>query len=122
MDHMRIILNFLKNLNLHFFRRTAKVISGQIHQHNMLRVLLRIIIKFERKVSIRLIIAGTFKSTCNRINGGFIIFHYNLCFRRTAERSEEHTSELQSRENLVCRLLLEKKKKKHHYYSIVINT
>src|SRR5690606_40840329 len=30
----------------------------------------------------------------------------------TANRSEEHTSELQSRENLVCRLLLEKKKKK----------
>src|SRR5690606_40981704 len=29
-------------------------------------------------------------------------------------RSEEHTSELQSRENLVCRLLLEKKKKKHN--------
>src|SRR5690606_41962041 len=28
------------------------------------------------------------------------------------DRSEEHTSELQSRENLVCRLLLEKKKKK----------
>src|SRR5690606_35931142 len=30
-------------------------------------------------------------------------------------RSEEHTSELQSRENLVCRLLLEKKKKKITY-------
>src|SRR5436309_7732244 len=29
-----------------------------------------------------------------------------------APRSEEHTSELQSRENLVCRLLLEKKKNK----------
>src|SRR5690606_40831602 len=28
-------------------------------------------------------------------------------------RSEEHTSELQSRENLVCRLLLEKKKKNY---------
>src|SRR5690606_41837607 len=28
------------------------------------------------------------------------------------DRSEEHTSELQSRENLVCRLLLEKKKKR----------
>ena len=28
------------------------------------------------------------------------------------DRSEEHTSELQSRTNLVCRLLLEKKKKK----------
>src|SRR5690606_41567600 len=30
---------------------------------------------------------------------------------RKMPRSEEHTSELQSRENLVCRLLLEKKKK-----------
>src|SRR5688572_33110851 len=29
-------------------------------------------------------------------------------------RSEEHTSELQSQSNLVCRLLLEKKKKKTH--------
>src|SRR5690606_39788688 len=29
------------------------------------------------------------------------------------ERSEEHTSELQSRENLVCRLLLEKKNETH---------
>src|SRR5690349_24049521 len=32
--------------------------------------------------------------------------------RTIAERSEEHTSELQSRRDLVCRLLLEKKKKK----------
>src|SRR2546430_4716641 len=31
---------------------------------------------------------------------------------RHAERSEEHTSELQSQSNLVCRLLLEKKKNK----------
>src|SRR5687768_17990124 len=39
-------------------------------------------------------------------------------------RSEEHTSELQSRLHLVCRLLLEKKKKKqsiltHHYTSTI---
>src|SRR5688572_32377373 len=39
---------------------------------------------------------------------------------RTEERSEEHTSELQSQSNLVCRLLLEKKKKQikihtHHH-------
>src|SRR5688572_31527191 len=31
-------------------------------------------------------------------------------FRRARARSEEHTSELQSQSNLVCRLLLEKKK------------
>src|SRR5690606_39319940 len=34
--------------------------------------------------------------------------------RRFQRRSEEHTSELQSRENLVCRLLLEKKNKQTH--------
>src|SRR2546426_3711144 len=33
---------------------------------------------------------------------------------RYSERSEEHTSELQSPCNLVCRLLLEKKKKEHN--------
>src|SRR5439155_17880600 len=33
-----------------------------------------------------------------------------------ARRSEEHTSELQSRGHLVCRLLLEKKKKHYYYY------
>src|SRR2546430_8642473 len=35
--------------------------------------------------------------------------------RATDTRSEEHTSELQSQSNLVCRLLLEKKKKHQHY-------
>src|SRR2546421_6710338 len=34
------------------------------------------------------------------------------------QRSEEHTSELQSRSDLVCRLLLEKKKKKIQYRHI----
>src|SRR5258706_3143591 len=34
------------------------------------------------------------------------------CRRRRCRRSEEHTSELQSLTNLVCRLLLEKKKNK----------
>src|SRR2546430_17133755 len=37
-------------------------------------------------------------------------------FKHTEERSEEHTSELQSQSNLVCRLLLEKKKKKKKEY------
>src|SRR2546430_4192624 len=36
--------------------------------------------------------------------------------RDQKRRSEEHTSELQSQSNLVCRLLLEKKKKKNHKY------
>src|SRR6266496_3003038 len=52
--------------------------------------------------------------------GGLFVFHVNsLADRQLREqarpvvrRSEEHTSELQSRRDLVCRLLLEKKKKK----------
>src|SRR5438445_6209418 len=35
----------------------------------------------------------------------------------SSSRSEEHTSELQSRQYLVCRLLLEKKKKKKNTYN-----
>src|SRR5262245_62719760 len=37
---------------------------------------------------------------------------YELPFELVSDRSEEHTSELQSLRHLVCRLLLEKKKKK----------
>src|SRR5690606_40965004 len=40
-----------------------------------------------------------------------IEFLKSLLHEYAVRRSEEHTSELQSRENLVCRLLLEKKKK-----------
>src|SRR5258706_9349160 len=39
--------------------------------------------------------------------------------RRTPGRSEEHTSELQSLTNLVCRLLLEKKKKPFLHHSTI---
>src|SRR3712207_8614185 len=35
-----------------------------------------------------------------------------------AQRSEEHTSELQSRQYLVCRLLLDKKKKKNNTHKL----
>src|SRR5207302_3789074 len=47
--------------------------------------------------------------------GGALAWHMSamwLLALAGIARSEEHTSELQSRENLVCRLLLEKKKKK----------
>src|SRR5690606_39625119 len=44
----------------------------------------------------------------NTLIGGFLAIY---AIQELGLRSEEHTSELQSRENLVCRLLLEKKKK-----------
>src|SRR2546422_5482470 len=52
-------------------------------------------------------------SSGRRIGAGFISSATSTCFpTKTIARSEEHTSELQSRLHLVCRLLLEKKKKK----------
>src|SRR5690606_41673717 len=61
---------------------------------------------------LRVSISATFSRICasssiTRIF--FILFTYAANIEK--KRSEEHTSELQSRENLVCRLLLEKKKK-----------
>src|SRR3712207_7345170 len=40
----------------------------------------------------------------------FLAYHSGIGRKRARPRSEEHTSELQSRQYLVCRLLLEKKK------------
>src|SRR5690625_6490208 len=56
----------------------------------------------------------------------FLCVHYysNQCTSQFL-RSEEHTSELQSRGHLVCRLLLEKKKKKtteREYHTQSVNT
>src|SRR2546430_12979092 len=54
-------------------------------------------------------IRSTFPVRLNPLNRGLTI-STKRAVRLTA-RSEEHTSELQSQSNLVCRLLLEKKKK-----------
>src|SRR3712207_7230077 len=45
----------------------------------------------------------------------------SLCWCRERSRSEEHTSELQSRQYLVCRLLLEKKNKNVLYLVDVLD-
>src|SRR5256885_3388862 len=73
----------------------------------------------------RSVVVGVDKATCFQIPAqaiGLVIAQRDLSVTRdeetgireeilVAERSEEHTSELQSPCNLVCRLLLEKKKK-----------
>src|SRR5690606_40782012 len=46
--------------------------------------------------------------------GIIAFFLWGSIYAIMPKRSEEHTSELQSRENLVCRLLLEKKKKNYN--------
>src|SRR3712207_6898003 len=53
-------------------------------------------------------------STSSQLKGR-VMEYVHTCYR--VLRSEEHTSELQSRQYLVCRLLLEKKKKTHNSIS-----
>src|SRR3989442_7361324 len=56
-------------------------------------------------VSSRMFKLAADKELCAQIR-----FHYRVRAAEPPKRSEEHTSELQSRPHLVCRLLLEKKK------------
>src|SRR5690554_7107290 len=57
--------------------------------------------------------ASGFDKNRLHLGAGVSYNHIDMPFGgRSADRSEEHTSELQSRPHLVCRLLLEKKKKK----------
>src|SRR2546430_12293474 len=51
-----------------------------------------------------------FRSGLPRVSAGEVDQNVHAAFIAAALRSEEHTSELQSQSNLVCRLLLEKKK------------
>src|SRR5260370_22740312 len=50
-----------------------------------------------------------FRSVESLAGTPFICWYFRLLGARIGKRSEEHTSELQSHLNLVCRLLLEKK-------------
>src|SRR5438034_6324347 len=54
---------------------------------------------------------------CPPLSESAILASYPVCAKRVA-RSEEHTSELQSHSDLVCRLLLEKKKSKRRLYTL----
>src|SRR2546422_4844325 len=55
--------------------------------------------------------ANLLRKTSRVAQGRQLFQHSRKSWRPWATRSEEHTSELQSRLHLVCRLLLEKKKK-----------
>src|SRR5258708_28281381 len=67
---------------------------------------------FPRRTALRWIIffCGTRKPKCSRFRGSPVVTRRPCAFSNARSRSEEHTSELQSPDHLVCRLLLEKKK------------
>src|SRR2546427_8781703 len=107
---------------LFFFNDTATTEIYTLSLHDALPIS-RSIIKIEDEI-----IGVTYKFEGRKITQKDLMRSIN------ADRSEEHTSELQSQSNLVCRLLLEKKKKnqtksarymkkyKHEISSISVHT
>src|SRR3712207_7913839 len=66
---------------------------------------------FKRRLIQQLYLRGSFEFESTAAYQGFIEQVVATINAKCSQRSEEHTSELQSRQYLVCRLLLEKKKK-----------
>src|SRR3712207_8844970 len=87
-----------------FFNDTATTEIYTLSLHDALPILPRRSSRWKR----RALTAGAASST----RAGLIPYSTISSISRALSRSEEHTSELQSRPYLVCRLLLEKKKKK----------
>src|SRR2546430_10403654 len=61
------------------------------------------------------------RATANASGGGLSARTVATTRATSSSRSEEHTSELQSQSNLVCRLLLEKKKLRHTLHTISVD-
>src|SRR5687768_17681859 len=90
-----------------FFNDTATTEIYTLSLHDALPISERVVKEVNARMKF-LLDVGLDYLTLNRSAG---------TLEQELHRSEEHTSELQSRLHLVCRLLLEKKKKKEIYAS-----
>src|SRR2546429_4456270 len=91
---------------MHLFDPIAQIIDDHWANDGMIRVSLRYWVEEMHVDGFRFDLA----SVLARDSSGHVMPNPPVLW--DIERSEEHTSELQSRLHLVCRLLLEKKKKK----------
>src|SRR2546426_4930193 len=89
---------------LFFFNDTATTEIYTLSLHDALPI-------FEQRTIITLILFWIANLALHCIKGKNRMMQVSQAMLEVSQRSEEHTSELQSPCNLVCRLLLEKKKK-----------
>src|SRR5947209_18866787 len=99
LSYLRPFILLILTLSSFFFNDTATTEIYTLSLHDALPIL-----GSDANLSLR-------PASSERITYSFV-FEPTIAGSNTNERSEEHTSELQSRQYLVCRLLLEKKKKK----------
>src|SRR5690606_40259106 len=90
-----------------FFTDSAASVIYSLSLHDALPIFSLFLNSAVRLVSVPLV--KLIKKSCFSSSVNTMLF-FKSSFMSSTNRSEEHTSELQSRENLVCRLLLEKKK------------
>src|SRR3712207_7927176 len=96
-----------------FFNDTATTEIYTLSLHDALPIFIN-----ECKV----LVDKLYEETKQVLNKNITLLHKisnKLLEKETLTRSEEHTSELQSRQYLVCRLLLEKKKNSSYHWSLV---
>src|SRR3712207_7335832 len=101
------------NLSFFFFNDTATTEIYTLSLHDALPIFFQ----WQRKIFFSKIFNIHYLDTYLMI----ILSRWNN-YEITNVRSEEHTSELQSRQYLVCRLLLEKKKTRHCNHLSFIHT
>src|SRR3712207_8082650 len=98
-------------MRLFFFNDTATTEIYTLSLHDALPILMTLIPRFRALRSTEEIPSRF--STATAMTSAPRVIHVSItsfCLAGSGSRSEEHTSELQSRQYLVCRLLLEKKK------------
>src|SRR2546430_8263435 len=108
-------------LKLYWLRNAPTTTAGIPSRHGAANSKFSAVVRTHR--ALVLLAQRVVEATSDRRHKGHPRFRRRLCFsmiiglssdadrgKSSATRSEEHTSELQSQSNLVCRLLLEKKR------------
>src|SRR5688572_32313954 len=100
-----------------FFNVTATTEIYTLSLHDALPISLRASTKASATSIVTLVTESAINTTSVRKSGDSVDVRSASQTMPPSMRSEEHTSELQSQSNLVCRLLLEKKKKRTKNYT-----
>ena len=85
---MGIVLDLFEDLHLYQIGGSGEVISCQVHQHHVLSIFLRVVVKLSCQLGILGIVACATEGTSDWVEGGFLIFDHNLCFGGTPKDLE----------------------------------
>src|SRR2546430_13369109 len=101
-----------------FFNDTATTEIYTLSLHDALPIFIAAPVVKSGKLNLYLTLRSGFANNIFFVATPGLLTEIKIFNRWSLDRSEEHTSELQSQSNLVCRLLLEKKKKQLSYQHV----